>query len=199
MIPALLEGVRSVVLPCTIALILPGIVVVLAGVGRAVTVGSAYLVSTAVVIWLRSVGWFVWDPMGAGALVAAALVLAGVIALWWGAREGDDPVRMAVAATGSAVTGLVAATIWLPCVGPELGDLLSRARAEPWSVALPLMAFVVGALVPVIAAVAVVGLVGPQRNARLAPVGLVLGVSLAVLIALGRHDDVAATLYRWSL
>lgn len=106
MIPALTEGIASVALPCSLALLIPGVAALMAG-KSAGWVGLGFMPSVVIAMWVRAVtglglagGWWI----GAGLLLAAAF-----LAVW--AR----PHALVQIGAGGLIA-MVAVSTWEPCV-----------------------------------------------------------------------------------
>lgn len=189
MIAALLEGVRSAALPCSLTLLIPGIAVVLAARKAPVAAAAGFVGSLLVVGWLRAIGYLGTLPVGWIAVAIGTAMLLAVIG------SAVNSSRLGTIGLG-AVPGVGAAWIWQPCVGVELGSILNRAPTEPLA-ALPLLsAYLVGVAVVVLVA-ALVRVVtadtkSPKRFVTVA--GVVGGAAVAMAIAFGIYRDVVGWL-----
>lgn len=190
----LAEGVESIRLACSLVLLIPALGIALLGPRRTVLV-PVWIVSAAIVAWLRFVGWWSLDAGGAvQALAGAALVIAAAVA-WKRDRLASDLAVVVAAAT-------LAVWSWVPCVGRELGAILNAARSEPWRQLLPTGVFLVGIFLPLVL-VAAAGRAVPALAARVdRPATRFAGVAiLAVvggLVAVSLFDDLAGELARRS-
>ena len=192
----LLEGIRSMAQPCTLALIVPGLAVVLTAQRTAPWAAAGYLIGAAVMSWMRMIGWL--TPPDESALMAL-LVLGGIALIWWQTNQRNG----IWSAVGAAVVGGIAALLWLPCVGERYGTLLQRGETETWALFVPNLAYIVGLtlILIVIAALPLVvrQLVPIRDSTGAALVGVLIGSAIAVTMALGAYSDVVGELYDLSV
>ncbi len=89
---------------------------------------------------------------------------------------------------------------WRPCIGEELGAILTGARAGLLGELPGITAYMLGAMVPVLAVVLVVRAIDPSpmatRRAGWSAGGV--GLAVAAAVAVGRHDELVTTLTRWT-
>lgn len=195
MIAAFAEAIGDLALPCSLTLVVPGVAASLAARSDAVVVALSAFGGMAAIGWLRVTGQIpasmtVWAAAGVG-----LLVLISFGALY---RVGT---RTAQRVTAGSFVGAAAAAIWTPCVGEELGVILSRGLDDPLGVVLPFVAFIAGiSLVAVAVALARVALEPPERVSKvLTLIGTVVGMAVALLLGSGFYTDVVALLVIWSL
>lgn len=187
----LLEGVRAVALPCTLALLVPGVVVLLVGRLRPGP-ALAYAGAASLAVWATALGAVL--PHGATGRLAGAAVLAAGIAL---ARHDGTGTQV----LGGGLVAVVSTVLWVPCVGPELGAALTAAPTAPVGTLLPLVAYGLGTMLPLVVAIAASTLLPAGRGtARWSGVvGLVLGGGLVAVLGTGRWADVVGALVRRSV
>ncbi len=176
MIAAFLEGVNGILLPCSMVLLIPVMAApLIAGRLPLLAVAAAGAGATGV-MWLRA-AQLVPGPVET---VLAPVVGFAVVALGLMSVRGTD---RAVAPLGAAFgLGLLAGLIWLPCVGVELGGILTSAGQRMPSSVLGLGAYALGVLVPALAAALLLIVIRPRGTTQhLVHRG---GVALAVLVAL---------------
>lgn len=192
MIAAFAEGVESAVLPCSLALILPGAVVTLAGRG-VWTIPVGYAAGVAVAVWAKVAGIVTLEASGSAALAAGLLLGGGAVIAF------RHPHRWGWVAGASA--GIVAAAVWRPCVGAELGSILNSAPEDPVGVAPGLAAYLAGLLLLVAAIAVVTHVVDSTRPwvRSIATGAVALGVGMGLLVAAGLHHDATGLLFRWSV
>ncbi len=199
MLPAFLEAIRATTQPCTLLLLLPPVVMAIVTRGRWSAFGAA-CVGAVLGGWLfiaNVVALDGWQLQLSGALVVAAIGL--VIAapstarLRWVATPGVE----------AATAGLVAfaATLWWrPCIGEELGAILTGARGGRSGELPGMTAYMLGAMMPVLAVVLAVRAIDPSAAAarRYGWLAGGCGMVVAAAVALGRHDELVTTLTRWT-
>ncbi len=192
----LLEGVASMAQPCTLALIVPGLAVILTAQRTAPWAVGGYVLGTTTISWMRTIDWI--TPPAESALLAL-VVLAGIALIWWQSNQHNGLWT----AAGAAIVGGIAALLWIPCVGEHYGDLVARGETETFAIFLPVLAYQVGLnlILFVIAAVPlVVTRLAPIRDSTgAALVGVIIGSMIAVTMALGSYGDVVGELYERSL
>jgi hypothetical protein len=199
MLPAFAEAVRATTQPCTLLLLIPPLAMAVITKGR-------WAPFAAICIGAVLGGWlFIANVVAlstaqlqlSGLLVAAAI---GVVVV------APTMPQVAWAATSSAETAaaggvaFVATLWWRPCVGTELGAILTAARSGVVGQLGGVTAYMLGALVPVLAAVLVIRVIHPSAtNARRASwVAGGIGIATAGALAIGRHDTLVTALTRWS-
>jgi cytochrome c biogenesis protein CcdA len=133
-----------------------------------------------------------------GVVVSTALIVlamaASVPALRW-VRD------IRVQSTISGGVAFLATLWWRPCVGSELGAILTDARNVGVAGQLPAMAaYMLGAMVPVVIVALVIRAIDPSPNTTKWIAGGAAGVGLVIggALALGRHSDLVTTLTGWT-
>lgn len=195
MISTFLEAVRATTQPCTFLLLAPTLVTItVVRAGWSALVGA--LVAAIVGGWLLATSSVVLDGT---ALQVSAVVAAGV---WTLAAAAPSQRRLAWAGTATARTtiavgGTFVATLWWrPCVGSELGRLLTAAQVDPAPAFVGLAVYMIGAMMPVVVVVlAACAVAAPERAATAVAIA---GCVLAGTLAIGRHDSVVVALTRWT-
>lgn len=195
MIATLVEGIESLRLPCSWVLLIPGIATVVFGRRRTPLVVAGFAAAAMLVAWLRFAGWWFATPHGlTQVLLGLAIIGAAVIA--WRADTAITDVTVA------GVAGLAAVWTWIPCVGPELGEILNGSRDEPFQHIGGTVAFLAGQFLPFIL-LAAIGVVWPTLHKRLdhravIGVGTTLLVIVGLLFVTTLFDDIASELARRS-
>ena len=199
MIDAFVEGVRSIVQVCHLVILAPVALSIVAARGR----WQAVLGAVAGVVlggWIFAAGWFTLSD--AMLRLSAILLIAGVVALGAPHIFGREEIIRSPLGVGvlTGGVGLLVTQWWRPCVGEELGSILTNAPDQPWSQLLPTFGFMLGVSVPLIA----IGLLyaawppGPVTATRLGWVGSGLTVVLGVSVIAGQHGEIVSRLFRWS-
>ncbi len=206
MIDAFVEGARSIVQACHLVILAPVMLAVLAGRGRWQVVAGG-VAGIALGGWLFATRWLVLDETAirwSALVVIASLLGIGLgdraLRLRRGPAEADASWFPWLQAALAAISAVVATSWWRPCVGEELGEILTQAPGAPWAQLLPTVGFMLGISIPVV----LVGLamaawhpspVAAQRVTLGATgVGLVLGATVLA----GRHGEIVARLFEWS-
>lgn len=183
MIPALIEGITQSLLPCSWTLLLPAVALGLAT--RRATAFATFTGGVVVAAWIAATGWYV-----APVWLAGIALLSGAALWWW---TGPAPLP-------SALVGVGAGWAWRPCVGPELGDVLTTAQTDPWAALVPLGLFLIGVVgVGLLGGWGVSRFVGESRSASTTRAGSVVAGILGLTMVLGLYSDIASVLARWSL
>ena len=199
MLPAFAEAVRATTQPCTLLLLIPPLAMAVITKGRwapfvatciGAILGGRLFIANVVALSATQLQL-------SGLLVAIAIALVVVAPRVPKVAWAATPSAQAGAAGGVA---FVATLWWRPCVGVELGAILSGARAGLVGQLGGITAYMLGALVPVLAAVLVMRAVEPSdNNARRASwVAGGIGIATAAALAIGRHDELVTSLTRWS-
>jgi cytochrome c biogenesis protein CcdA len=200
MIPAFAEAVRATTQPCTLLLIAPPMLAVIVTRGRwaplvAVLVGAVAggRLFIANVVALSETQLRVSGVVVSTALIVLAMA-ASVPALRW-VRD------IRVQSTISGGVAFLATLWWRPCVGSELGAILTDARNVGVAGQLPAMAaYMLGAMVPVVIVALVIRAIDPSPNTTKWIAGGAAGVGLVIggALALGRHSELVTTLTGWT-
>lgn len=190
MIDPFLEAVRDLLLPCSLALVIPGVSAALATKRDPLAVVAAGFVGMATVGWLRSTGQIGGAPDGLIALGLGSLTVVAYGALWF------DGTRTGQRVTAGLALGAASAAIWAPCVGEELGLILNTGPDDPLGVVFPFVLFAAGIILPAAAvAVARVGFRPRESISRIgAVIGTAVGVVIGLLVATGLYAEVVARL-----
>jgi cytochrome c biogenesis protein CcdA len=94
----------------------------------------------------------------------------------------------------------VATQWWRPCIGSELGSILTASR-DGFAGQLPGMAaYMLGAMIPVLVTVLIIRAIDPSSARALVAgrIAAVVGVIVAGALAIGRHDELVTALTRWT-
>ena len=137
-----------------------------------------------------------------GLLVASilAILLAAPVVAGLGSAD-----RAGVRAAAADAVTFIATLWWRPCIGSELGTILTASR-DGLAAQLPgITAYMLGAMVPVLAVVLVMP--GGRPDATSCPgrgrVAGLVGLVVAAALTIGRHDDLVTALTpidaRWAV
>lgn len=187
------EGAQSVVLACSLGLLIPAFGTVLGvragGRLRGIVV---FGVAAGFGAWLTVAGWNGWAT---GRFMQIVIVGGGVAALW----RGGHIVRLG----GAGLIGVFAGLTWTPCVGEHFGTVLTGGVRDPWPALVPLIAYVLAVLLIALVGAAIVdylpGLKKRTAGPRLRYMGIGFLVAVALLVGAGRYDALQSQLVRWSL
>lgn len=207
MIDAFVEGVRSLGQACQLVILAPAAMLVIATRGRweAVTGAVAGVVLGG---WAFAARWIVPSDVQLrfSALVVGLLVV--------GAAFGRADVagssrtahlrrwlgRASTMAVSAVVTGVLVTQWWRPCVGEELGEILTLTPDDP----LGQLPAVVGFMTAVALPLVVIGLLfaawrpEPRVGAAVGYAGAGVGLVLAASVVVGQHGEIVAKLFEWS-
>ena len=188
----LAEGIRSSVLACSYSVLLVGLaLVVLRRKDRMGTLGM-FAGFTILSAWIRAAGI---SNLLAGRVATVLLVIGGLaLALMVNRR----PAGLA----GSALMGTFAGATWQPCVGEELGGVLTLAQDEAGVALLLLAVYLVGVMIPLVAVMTLWSYVPAIRRWMdgrwVAIAAKTVMVVIGVMVLTGHHDTLLSTLARWS-
>lgn len=198
------EAVRATAQPCTFLLIVPTMTAVVACRARWQALVAAVLAGILGGWVLIDNRWILdgWLLRVSATLVIALLVVVASQRLRSSIPRVAGGLEHDVSLAGIVAVITFAATLWWrPCVGEELGRILNGAQHGTVGQLIPMTAYMLGALVPVAAVVAVRYAVQPSER-MLEPivwVSAALGVVISASLVAGRHDDVVVALTRWTL
>lgn len=208
------EAVRSLTQPCSLLVVAPIALVVAVSRGRwqalvAATIGAV------VGGWALAGGWL--SLSGFGLQLSAAVVVVVVLALGLAAASvqrdrrdrTDTPLergldrieRPASQAAGVGVVAFIATLWWRPCVGVELGGILTDSQESLTGELLPMAFYMIGLVAPA-AAVALTFAAArlPYDVARVVSSGAAAAcLIIAASVLVGQHDEVVVALTRWTL
>lgn len=186
MFDLIVEGFASLRFGCTLGLIVPGLGVAMAARRNAWLAAIGFILVAGVVGWARFAGKWPEPPGTLGLVLMGAVVAVTTVVA----------NRLPLAGVGAAVSGVVAGWLWVPCVGPNLSEPLNDAASDPLGNLAPIVAFVVGAGIPLMV-LAALPLAWPRlvdwrdhnvaRNA-----GVVIGAIVGLSIATGLYSDLIA-------
>ncbi len=201
MIDAFVEGVRSLSQVCHLVIVVPVALTILAARGR--WQGAVGAIAGVVVGgWIFAAGWV--DVTDARLRVSAVAVAAVVAALWFATSERPNvPERLrspwAIAAASAGVA-LIVTHWWRPCVGVELGQILTNTPSEPFRQLPAAAGFMLGVAIPVVLLSLAFVAVRPTPGAltKVSLGGTIVFVLLAASVVAGQHGEIVSRLFQWS-
>ncbi len=191
----LYEGFGAALLPCALALLVPGVAVALAARQESTPAVAGFAAATLAASWVLLSGRTERPSLALVTLVIAAAIFALVMPFL---RRID-----LVSGVGGALAGAAFAALWAPCPGPELATLITELPARSVSGLALLAAYLIGMLAPLFFLTGVLHLIPSPILFPVRPFLLVFGASvlgiLALLVAVGLHDDLISRLALWSV
>lgn len=207
MIDAFVEGVRSLGQACQLVIIAPMAMVVIAARGRWPVVAGAV---AGVVLggWVFAARWFV--PSDTQLRLSAVFVALAVVALALARDDAAGSTRLAhlrrsmartAPSAGAAVgAGVLVTQWWRPCVGEELGDILTLTPDDPWGQFPAVVGFMTAVSLPLVMIGLLFAAWRPGRSAAslASALGAGVGVVLAASVVVGQHGEIVGKLFEWS-
>ncbi len=192
-----LEGIDAVRLPCTLAVLVPAIIVIVAAGRRSPVAYAGFVLGATTIAWARFSDNWIADP-NTIASIGLGLVFAGAVVTAW--RWGHP--RPEVVGPAALVAGGITTWLWQPCVGQRLGDILNNAANDPAAEILPMLAYVLGttliAFGLVVLPTAWPRLVDARDHRWVRGSAVGGGLLIGATIAVGAYDDLVAELLRRS-
>lgn len=186
------EGIRSSVLACSYSVLLVGLALVVLRRRDSIATLGMFAGFTILSAWVRAAGI---SNLLAGR-VATVLLFVGGLALALVVN------RRLAGLAGSALMGTFAGATWRPCVGEELGGVLTLAQDEAGVVILLLAVFLTGVMIPLVAVTALLAYVPAFRrwaDGRWVEMAArTVMAAMGVLVLTGHYDTLLSTLARWS-
>ncbi len=191
----LAEGFQSAQLPCTLVLLVTGIAVGFTARETAIPALASFWISVLLFSWAR------FSDRGADwhYLFAAIALLIAVVILF------VPPIQRLdwVAVVAGLLVGYAASQLWLPCVGPEFGELLMDLPQLGLSGLILLGTFLIGTLSPILAFAALHHLIPDWVLERVEPIWAIVGgvvlAGMALATAVGYHTTIIGWLFNWSV
>lgn len=191
MVGQIAEGIESIRLPCSWVLMFAAAAVAIYARRRSWIAIGAFALAAVVVAWLRFSSWWIEAPSGATQVLSGIAIIAATVNAWKRNSPSSDAVL-------GSVVGTVAVWSWLPCVGPELADILNDAPSRPFANLAGTIAFLVGLLLPILlVAAADIAIPAMQRaldKPWIAGFGALLLISFGVLFAGAWSDELSSQL-----
>ncbi len=187
----LIEALRSALLPCSYSILLMALVLLgLRKRGERAEVLGLFYLGTVLLAWLplAGVNLMLDHRLGGAAVLAAGLALTAG--------------RFRAGSGGAVLVGAFAGATWVPCVGPQLGSVLTRGLAEPAGAVLPMALYVAGVMVPsaliYLLAAKDAGFAKLLERPRVRTGFKVVAVLIPVAVATGAYERLAGELARLS-
>jgi len=188
----LLEGIRDLSQPCSLSLVIPGLLVVTASRRRRGWSTAGVVLAIWLFGWMKAAGWLPGTPN----VLTSVLVGMAYAATGWAAWQ----LRGAGSGFASGfIAGGLAAWLWVPCVGRELGEILNAAPDDPGAQIFPMGLFVLGLSIPILVAALLPSVMPTRTHGPIANVALVLVGVVSVALIAGWYDDIVIQLNRWSV
>lgn len=191
----LIEGLQSALLPCSLVILILGLVTALLARWNAVPALAGFIIMSLFGAWLRFTGTidqFSNPTITSLILISVVICLVPLVA--------ERPIAATIA---GALIGWASSQLWVPCVGDKFGQLINDLSSSSIGDFITFSFYMLGVISPLIALAAVYFLIPEapfQKVERL--VGFLGGAALvliAVLILVGEHDRIIGELYRLSL
>ena len=203
MLELALEGVRAAVLPCSLALLVPGVVLAFTAGRRAPIALAGYLTAVAVTAWALIVRLPAGPGRSAVGLLAAGWVVGfGLVVVARARPLGTRRGAVGTFGLAGALVGWTATLLWLPCVGSAFGVLLDTAHLAPVAALPGALVHLLGVCLPLVALAALP--VAVPRTAGLLDrrptvwAGALAAAALIVTLGLGAYQDLLGLLLRVS-
>lgn len=197
MIALLGEGIRAIWFPCTLAILVPGLIAVLVGSPRLHAAVTSYVLTAGVATTLRfaNIGFDVLEP--ARTPLAALAVVSALVMIWLKGHYSIWAIPV-----GSALMAVSAVWWWEPCVGEHFGNLLGALPGAPRQNLAGSMAYVAGQTLPIsmlAALTAVWPRIGDAMSSSIGRlIAMGLGSAMALSMIAGRYDDLLGWLTQYS-
>lgn len=200
----LFEAVRAAFQACSYPLHIPALAVVaLWGVRPRLPAWAVFYSSAVLFAWIPFAGV---NPVVDGRYAGAAALAGGLFLVdrrGAAAQEGGGwGLREAGGLAGAALAGAFAGAVWLPCVGPELGRVLTSAVSDPGPGLGGLAVYLLGVMWPTAALAAAADHIPSLRRmleGRAARAAFrAAGALIAAAVAFGLYPSVLSALAKWS-
>ena len=123
------EAIRAGFQPCSYSLLILALVVLgLRGERSRIPTFAVYYISATVFAWIPFAG-ISPSPVVDGRVAGAVALVVGLILAGW--KTVGRTTSATAGMAGVAMVGAFAGATWVPCVGPELGSVLTAALSDP--------------------------------------------------------------------
>lgn len=192
------EAIRAGFQPCSYSLLILALVVLgLRGKRSCLPALGVYYAATALFTWIPFVGI---NPVVDGRMAGTVALVAGLVLVGW--KTGDRRTPSALAMVGVAMVGAFAGATWVPCVGPELGSVLTAALADPGPGLVGLALYLLGVMWVVAVLAGIADYAPPVRRVlegrTVITVFQVLGGLIALTVAIDLYPLLLSHLARVS-
>ena len=194
----LYEAFRAGFQPCSYSLLILALLVIgLRGKSPRLPALGIYYAAAVVFAWIPFIGV---NPVVDGRWAGTAALIGGLVLI--GRKRSAHGLSAAGSLTGAAMVGAFAGATWVPCVGPELGAVLTAALTDPGPGLVGLALYLLGVMWMAWAAAAAADCVSPVRRileGRTAmTVFRVLGGLIATTVAFDLYPPLLSRLARLS-
>ena len=192
------EALRAGLQPCSYSLLILALVVLgLRGARARFPALAVYYLAVSVFAWIPFMGV---NPLLDGHLVGTIALLAGLVMSGWHTHWEEAPNWLGT--VGVALVGGFAGATWLPCVGRELGTVLTGATRDPWP-GLAGLAFYLAGVMWVIVVVAAIADYTPRVRMVLETAGVlhgfrIMGAIIVLMVAIDFYPTLLSHLARVS-
>jgi len=194
------EALRASLQPCSYSLLILALVVLgLRSSQARFPTGAIFYVSTTLFAWVPFLGV---NPLLDGRLFGTIGLAAGLLLAGWPTRDPGSVRSNWLGWAGVFLVGAFAGATWLPCVGEELGSILTAASRDPWSGLAGMALYLLGVMWPVFALAVLADLAPPISRALegrwMTNVARVAALLLVLVVAGDVYPDLLSRLAQLS-
>lgn len=199
-----LEGVDVIDQPCTIAVLVPALAIVLAARRNQLAVILGYVLGVALLMWARAAIYWTIPTDTAITLLIGVMILGGFLLAWRPELLQTLTFDRSGVLWGSGILiGAISGWLWRPCVGVQLGDIFNNADTEGPRTLVMMVLYVAGAVLPAVL-IAVAPIAWPKLQTLfekkvIAGIGLAAGCVYAAAVFVGQYDELVSELLRRSV
>ena len=190
------EGIQSALLPCSAVILIPGVLIVLAGRDKKYPAMAAFIIGASIFSWLElSEQQSYLNNVSAGLLFAVSAIVAFP-------RKSDKDLRVTSVVSG-ITAGIASVSLWVPCTGEHYGDLQETIDENNIGGLFHQLSYLLGITIPLIAVAAIFLLIKPKIYKRIVkPLTYFASATLmifAILVVAGAHETMISNLTKWSI
>ena len=192
------EAVRAGFQPCSYSLLILALVILgLRGNRSRLPALAIFWIGATLFAWIPFVGI---NPLLDGRIAGTVALIVGLVLT--GRKTAGTRTSDAVGMVGVAIVGAFAGATWLPCVGAELGSVLTAATTDPGPGLVGLAVYLIGVMWVVAVLAAIADYTAPVRRKLERPTVItvfrVLGGLIAVTVAIDVYPLLLSHLARVS-